>query len=94
MSIMGNVVGLPGPQPDWNQEDSSRADYIRNKPDLEQLLGQGSGALSRTGGTMEGTLNMGGNTLTGLPEPENGSDAVTRAWLEAYIETVFLGGTW
>lgn len=32
MRIRGNTVGIPNPQPDWNQEDPSKADYIRNKP--------------------------------------------------------------
>lgn len=32
--IIGNVVGLPNPKPDWNQNDESKADYIRNKPDI------------------------------------------------------------
>ena len=33
--IRGNTVGLPNPQPDWNQEDSAKADYIKNKPSCE-----------------------------------------------------------
>ena len=30
--IKGNTVGFPNPQPDWDQEDSTQADYIKNKP--------------------------------------------------------------
>lgn len=30
--IVGNTTALPNPQPDWNQTDESRADYIKNKP--------------------------------------------------------------
>lgn len=30
--IRGNTVGVPNPQPDWNQDDSTKANYIRNKP--------------------------------------------------------------
>lgn len=30
--IIGNTVGMPNPRPDWNQEDSAKADYIKNKP--------------------------------------------------------------
>ena len=30
--IVGNIVGLPNPQPDWNQTDPKKADYIKNKP--------------------------------------------------------------
>ena len=31
--IVGNTVGIPNPQPDWNQTDPAKADYIKNKPD-------------------------------------------------------------
>lgn len=30
--IKGNTVGFPNPQPDWNQTDSTQADFIKNKP--------------------------------------------------------------
>ena len=29
--IRGNTIGFPNPQPDWLQEDPTRADYIKNK---------------------------------------------------------------
>ena len=32
--IIGNTVGVPNPQPDWNQTDKRKADYIKNKPDV------------------------------------------------------------
>lgn len=32
--IMGNIVGLPSPRSDWNQTDETKADYIKNKPDI------------------------------------------------------------
>lgn len=32
--IVGNTVGIPNPQSDWNQTDKTKADYIRNKPDI------------------------------------------------------------
>ena len=34
---MGAVVGLPSPRSDWNQTDERKADYIKNKPTIEQL---------------------------------------------------------
>ena len=34
---MGNIVGLPSPRSDWNQTDETKADYIKNKPDIEAL---------------------------------------------------------
>ena len=30
--VKGNTVGFPNPQPDWEQTDTTQADYIKNKP--------------------------------------------------------------
>ena len=30
--IIGNTTATPNPRPDWNQTDSTKADYIKNKP--------------------------------------------------------------
>lgn len=35
--IMGNIVGLPSPRSDWNQTDETKADFIKNKPDIDAL---------------------------------------------------------
>ena len=32
--IIGNTTATPNPQPDWGQNDTGKADYIKNKPDL------------------------------------------------------------
>lgn len=32
--IIGNTTATPNPRPDWTQEDSTKADYIKNKPEL------------------------------------------------------------
>ena len=32
MRVKGNTVGFPNPQPDWEQSDSTQADFIKNKP--------------------------------------------------------------
>ena len=34
--IIGNTVGIPNPQTDWDQTDTTKADYLKNKP--ENLL--------------------------------------------------------
>lgn len=31
-TIIGNTTATPNPRPDWNQPDSTKADYINNKP--------------------------------------------------------------
>ena len=33
--IMGNPTATPMKVPDWNQSDPKKADYIKNKPDLD-----------------------------------------------------------
>lgn len=90
MSILGNVTGLGAIQPDWTQTDEKRADFIRNKPDLTELSGAleelrllAEGALPKAGGTMEGELSLGGNRMTDLPEPQEDSDAATKAYADA-----------
>ena len=30
--IIGNIVGLPSPRSDWNQNDEMKADFIKNRP--------------------------------------------------------------
>lgn len=31
--VIGNTTATPNPKPDWNQTDSTKADYIKNKPE-------------------------------------------------------------
>ena len=37
MKIQGNTVGTPTPRSDWNQNDPKKADYIKNKPDIQAM---------------------------------------------------------
>ena len=30
--VIGNIVGVPNPKSDWNQNDATKADFIKNKP--------------------------------------------------------------
>lgn len=36
--IIGNPTVTPPPKPDWNQTDSSKGDYIKNKPTTEEIV--------------------------------------------------------
>ena len=36
--IIGNTTATPNPRPDWNQTDKLKADYIKNKPDIEKII--------------------------------------------------------
>ena len=35
--IIGNTIATPYPRPDWEQTDEKKADYIKNKPNIEAL---------------------------------------------------------
>ena len=36
MIIYGNTVGTTTPRSDWNQDDPTKADYIKNKPFIDE----------------------------------------------------------
>lgn len=41
IEIIGNTTATPNPRPDWNQTDETKADYIKNKPEIlteEQIV--------------------------------------------------------
>lgn len=109
MKIMGNVVGLTAPRPDWAQNDPLQPGYILNKPaglpavleGFDAVAAQAADALPGSGGTLRGPLFMGGNALTGLNTPESGSDAATKDYVDAmagsrrlYLEVVLRESGW
>ena len=36
--VIGDTTATPNPRPDWNQTDSSKADYIKNKPTIPEQM--------------------------------------------------------
>lgn len=61
--IRGNTVGTSMPRPDWNQTDPTKADYIKNKPDISG----GSGG----GGTVgDSDINMNGHNIDNIGKLE------------------------
>ena len=44
--IIGNTTATPNPRPDWEQTDDAKADYIKNKPDLTDILRYGKQKLT------------------------------------------------
>ena len=51
-------------------------------------------ALMKSGGNMTGDINMNSHHITGLPEPTEDSDIITKGYMESYINNTFLGGEW
>ena len=43
--IIGNTTATPNPRPDWNQTDETKADYIKNKPNIVQTSGDSETAV-------------------------------------------------
>lgn len=85
MKIIGNSVGAPMPRTDYMQEDPAKSDYLKGREVIARKLEEAvqaaqsaaSETLPKTGGTMEGPLDMGGNGLTGLPDPAAQGDAAS-----------------
>ena len=55
-----------------------------------QELNAGTAALLKTGDTMQGTLNMGGNKIQNVPTPENESDAVNKDYADGKLSMELL----
>ncbi len=36
--VVGNPTVTPMPVPDWNQTNPNKADYIKNKPDIDKTI--------------------------------------------------------
>lgn len=62
VKIIGNTTATPNPRPDWAQTDSTKADYIKNKPtilteeEIVQLIDDNLSDLGERVGTMEQSL--------------------------------------
>jgi hypothetical protein len=75
MKIRGNTVVTPQPNPDWNQTDPTKADYIRNKPDIYRIGDNGNWWI--------------GDTDTGVPASgSGGATEVYRASYDVYSNTL------
>lgn len=54
----------------------------------EKIMGVQNNKVSKSGDTMNGTLNMSGNAITNLPAPINASDAARKADVDAVASAV------
>lgn len=89
MKIRGNTVGVPNPQPDWNQTDPKKANYIRNKPSVGESESGGSGGSGSDGfspiATVEQTntgaiitiIDKKGTTTATVTNGKDGQDGYT-----------------
>lgn len=80
MSIRGGAVGWPGTQADYEQTDETKHDFIKNKPDLDIYL-------KKSGGSMTGNLNIGGNQLMGVPTPTAEQHAANKKYVDSEVKT-------
>lgn len=94
--ILGDIFTTTNPQADYGQDDPTKADYIKNKPNEAIAKAQSTAdsgkqiaeaALARSGGTMTGPINMGTNKITDLKAPENGTDAANKTYVDEKRKT-------
>ena len=100
MIIRGNTVGTTMPRTNWAQNDPNKADYLKGRDELAQLIqnamksgndaqtaadnaqATADNALPKSGGTMTGAVDMGGNKITNLAAPTANGDAANRLFVE------------
>lgn len=94
--VLGNMVATNTPRADYSQTDETKADFIRNKPDVAIQKAQSTAdgakktaedALPKSGGAMTGNIAMGGNMVSGLKEPSDSADAANKGFVETYVDS-------
>lgn len=77
--IIGNTIATPNPRPDWLQTDASKADFILNKPELNDVIRHTEQSLSENE-KAQVRANIGAGTssvelATNLETPGKAADA-------------------
>ena len=54
--IIGNTTATPNPRPDWLQTDETKADYIKNKPNIN--AGEGDYSIIQNGADTDGNVSV------------------------------------
>ena len=87
--ILGDIATVVSPQADYAQTDPGKADFIKNKPDgaIAKAQSTADAALARSGGTMTGAIDMGGQKISGLQEPTNSGDAASKNYVDSRKKT-------
>ena len=91
--IRGDTVGTTSPQPDWNQTDPTKADYIKNKPENigggEPITGISITEAADGTVTMVNTLSTGGTeTIVISPDANGNPGSITYNGVAIPIEWV------
>lgn len=93
IDMSGNsITGLPVVDVDESEDETLAVSIASLKAKINALESQLTEALadqflSINGGNMNGGINMVGNTITGIKEPVNNSDAVNLAYVKEHINT-------
>lgn len=86
--IRGNTVGAVAPVTDYDQTNSQNPDYLKGRETIASALKRAGDALPRSGGTMTGALDMGGNQIANVPAPEAEKDATNKEYVDGKIQFV------
>lgn len=74
MKIRGNTVGTTMPRPDWNQTNPRRADYILNKPRIDNIICSAEGDVIAVADASDHPLKnlilYGKSVQNGTPTPD------------------------
>lgn len=74
MKIRGNTIGTTMPRPDWNQTNPRRADYILNKPRIDNIICTANGDVIAVADSSDHPLQnltlYGKSVQNGTPTPD------------------------
>lgn len=84
MSIWGNTVCTNMLRTDYLETNPAKSSFLVNNPskDINEAKETAGKALPKSGGTMTGDIAMGGNRVSGLGIPTDGSDAATKQYVD------------
>lgn len=92
--IIGNTTATPNPQSNWNQTDSAKADYIKNKPTFGVLASKDKVVKNDLSTDVQTSLNNADSTFESYTESKTFIDALknlpTADW--NYVSAENLGG--
>jgi hypothetical protein len=85
-SIQGNIFTTTHPQADYGQTDSTKADFIKNKPDAAIAKSQSTADSAKA--TAEAALSRSGGDMTGhmtVLEPAQDANPATKKYVDGVV---------